>query len=165
MVKEGPHKEKTMTQKQNCRKDTEYLRLGPEHSCAHHLSIKKKENEKEENHQVESCLTYQSLQDKTSKVDLALVDTNAEEGSLVCKYEACAGFKELKKPNQINPHSFMTPNRKNGPYFEPVHVNTFQEKGSYHTPSDLSGSAANDIVQFQNYYSVIRGRREGQCMH
>ena len=164
VVKEVPKKEETVTQKQNSCKETEYVRLGEEHSCVHRLSIKKKENEKEEKHQDESCLTYQSLQYKNSKVDLALVDTNAEESYPVCKYEACASSKELEKPNQINPHSFMTPNRKNGTCSEPVHVNTLQEKGSYDTPSDRSGKAANDIVQFQNYYSVIRGRREGQCI-
>ena len=164
VVKEGPKKEKTMTQKQNCCKDTEDVRSCGEHSCEHRLNVKKKENEEEENHRDESCLTYQSLQYKNSKVDLALVDTNAEESSPVCKYEACASSKELEKPNQINPHSFMTPNRNNGTCSEPVHVNTFQEKGSYDTPSDRSGRAANDIVQFQNYYSVIRGRREGQCI-
>ena len=164
VVKEGPKKEETVTQKQNSCKETEYVRLGEEHSCEHRLYVKKKENEKEENHQDESHLTYQSLQYKNSKVDLASVDTNGEEGSPVCKYEACAASKELEKPNQINPHSFMTPNRKNGTCSEPVHVNTFQEKGSYDTPSDRSGRAANDIVQFQNYYSVIRGRREGQCI-
>ena len=164
VVKEGPQKEKTMTQKQNCCKDTEDVRSGGEHSCEHRLKVKKKENEKEENHQDESCRTYQSLQYKNRKVDLASVDTNAEEDSLVCKYEASAGSKKLEKPNQINPHSFVTPNRKNGTCSEPAHVNTFQEKGSYDTPSDRSGRAANDIVQFQNYYSVIRGRREGQCI-
>ena len=164
VVKEGPQKEKTMTQKQNCCKDTEDVRSGGEHSCEHRLNFKKKENEKEENHQDESCLTYQSLQYKNSKVDLALVDTNAEESYPVGKYEACASSKELEKPNQINPHSFMTQNRKNGTCSEPVHVNTFQEKGSNHTPSDRSGRTENDIVQFQNYYSVIRGRREGQCI-
>ena len=164
VVKEGPQKEKTMTQKQNCCKDTEDVRSGREHSCEHRLKVKKKENEKEENHQDESCRTYQSLQYKNRKVDLASVDTNAEEDSLVCKYEASAGSKKLEKPNQINPHSFVTPNRKNGTCSEPVHVNTFQEKGSYDTPSDRSGRAANDIVQLQNYYSVIRGRREGQCI-
>ena len=164
VVKEGPKKEKTMTEKQNCCKDTEDVRSGGEHSCEHRLYVKKKENEKEENHQDESRLTYQSLQYKNSKVDLALVDTNAETSSPVCKYEACASSKELEKPNQINPHSFMTPNRKNGTCSEPVHVNTFQEKGSYDTPSDRSGRTANDIVQFQNYYSVIGGRREGQCI-
>ena len=164
VAKEGPQKEKTMTQKQNCCKDTEDVRSGGEHSCEHRLYVKKKENEKDENHQDESCLTYQSLQYKNSKVDLALVDTNAEESSPVCKYEACASSKELEKPNQINPQSFMNPNRKNGTCSEPVHVNTFQEKGSYDKPSDRSGRAANDIVQFQNYYSVIRGRREGQCI-
>ena len=105
-----------------------------------------------------------SLQYKNSKVDLALVDTNGEEGSPVCKYEACAASKEPGKPSQVNPYSFMTPNRKNGTCSEPVHVNTFQEKGSYHTPSDRSGRTANDIGQFQNYCSVIRGRREGQCI-
>ena len=164
VVKEGPKKEETVTQKQNSCKETEYARLGEEHSCVHRLSIKKKENEKEEKHQDESCLTYQSLQYKNSKVDLALVDTNVETSSPVCKYEACASSKELEKQNQINPHSFMTPNRKNGTCSEPVHVNTLQEKGSYDTPSDRSGKAANDIVQFQNYYSLIRGRREGQCI-
>lgn len=164
VVKEGPQKEKTMTQKQNCCKDTEDVRSGGEHSCEHRLYVKKKENEKEENHQDESRLTYQSLQYKNRKVDLASVDTNAEEDSLVCKYEASAASKELEKPNQINPHSFMTPNRKNGTCSEPVHVNTFQEKGSNHTPSDRSGRTENDIVQFQNYCSVIRGRREGQCI-
>ena len=164
VVKEGPKKEKTMTQKQNCCKDTEDVRSGGEHSCEHRLYVTKKENEKEENHQDESCLTYQSVQYKNSKDDLALVDTNAEESSPVCKYEACASSKELEKPNQINPHSFMTPNRKNGTCSEPVHVNTCQEKGSNHTPSDRSGRTENDIVQFQNYGSVIRGRREGQCI-
>lgn len=164
VVKEGPKKEKTMTQKQNCCKDTEDVRSGGEHSCEHRLNVKKKGNEKEENHQDESCLTYQSLQYKNSKVDLALVDTNAEESSPVCKYEACASSKELEKPNQVNPHSFMTPNRKNGTCSEPVHVNTFHEKGSYNTPSDRSGRTANDIGQFQDCYSVIRGRREGQCI-
>ena len=164
VVKEGPKKEETVTQKQNGCKETEYVGLGGEHSCTHRLSIKKNENEKKENHQNESCLTYQSLQYKNSKVDLALVDTNGEESSLVCKYEACSGSKELEKPNQINPRSFMTPNRKNGTFSEPVHVNTFQEKGSYQTPSDRTGRTANDIVQFQNYDSVIRGRREGQCI-
>ena len=164
VVKEGPKKEETVTQKQNSCKETEYARLGEEHSCVHRLSIKKKENEKEEEHQDESCLTYQSLQYKNSKVDLALVDTNVETSSPVCKYEACASSKELEKPNQINPHSFMTPNRKNGTCSEPVHMNTFQEKGSYHTPSDRSGRTANDIGQFQDCYSVIRGRREGQCI-
>ena len=164
VVKEGPKKEETVTQKQNSYKETEYVRLGEEHSCAHRLSIKKKENEKEEKYQDESCLTYQSLQYKNSKVDLALVDTNAEESYPVCKCEACASSKELEKPNQINPHSFVTPNRKNGTYSEPAHVNTFQEKGSNHTPSDRSGRTENDIVQLQNYYSVIRGRREGQCI-
>ena len=164
VVKEGPKKEETVTQKQNGCKETENVKLGEEHSCEHRLSIKKKENEKEENHQDESCLTYQSLQYKNSKVDLALVDTNREESSLVCKYEACSGSKELEKPNQINLRSFMTPNRKNGTCSEPVHVNTFQEKGSYQTPSDRTGRTANDIVQFQNYYSVLRGRREGQCI-
>ena len=164
VVKEGPKIEKTMTQKQNCCKDTEDVRSGGEHSCEHRLYVKKKENEKEENHQDESRLTYQSLQYKNRKVDLASVDTNAEEDSLVCKYEASAGSKKLEKPNQINPHSFVTPNRKNGTCSEPAQVNTFQEKGSYHTPSDRSGNTENDIVQFQNYYSVIRGRREGQCI-
>ena len=164
VVKEGPKKEETVTQKQNSCKETEYARLGEEHSCVHRLSIKKKENEKEEKHQDESCLTYQSLQYKNSKVDLALVDTNAEESYPVCKYEACASSKELEKPNQINPHSFVTPNRKNGTCSEPAHVNTFQEKGSNHTPSNRSGRTENDIVQLQNYYSVIRGRREGQCI-
>ena len=164
VVKEGPKKEETVTQKQNSYKETEYVRLGEEHSCVHRLSIKKKENEKEEKHQDESCLTYQSLQYKNSKVDLALVDTNAEESYPVCKYEACASSKELEKPNQINPHSFVTPNRKNGTCSELAHVNTFQEKGSNHTPSDRSGRTENDIVQLQNYYSVIRGRREGQCI-
>ena len=164
VVKEGPKKEETVTHKQNSCKETKYVRLGEEHSGVHRLSIKKKENEKEEKHQDDSCLTYQSLQHKNSKVDLALVDTNGEEGSPVCKYEACAASKELEKPSQVNPHSFMTPNRKNGTCSEPVHVNTLQEKGSYDTPSDRSGKAANDIVQFQNYYSVIRGRREGQCI-
>ena len=164
VVKEGPKKEETVTQKQNSCKETEYVRLGEEHSCEHRLYVKKKENEKEENHQDESRLTYQSLLYKNSKVDLASVDTNGEEGSPVCKYEACAASKELEKPNQINPHSFMTPNRKNGTCSEPVHVNKFQEKGSNHTPSDRSGRTENDIVQFQNYGSVIRGRREGQCI-
>ena len=164
VVKEVPKKEETVTQKQNSCKETEYVRLGEEHSCVHRLSIKKKENAKEEKHQDESCLTYQSLQYKNSKVDLALVDTNAEESYPVCKYEACASSKELEKPNQINPHSFVTPNRKNGTCSEPAHVNTFQEKGSNHTPSDRSGRTENDIVQLQNYYSVIRGRREGQCI-
>ena len=164
VVKEGPQKEETVSQKQNSCKETEYVRLGEEHSCVHRLSIKKKENEKEEKHQDDSCLTYQSLQYKNSKVDLALVDTNGEEGSPVCKYEACAASKEPEKPSQVNPYSFMTPNRKNGTCSEPVHVNTFQEKGSYHTPSDRSGRTANDIGQFQNYCSVIRGRREGQCI-
>ena len=164
VVKEGPKKEETVTQKQNSCKETKYVRLGEEHSCVHRLSIKKKENEKEEKHQDDSCLTYQSLQYKNSKVDLALVDTNGEEGSPVCKYEACAASKEPEKPSQVNPHSFMTLNRKNGTCSEPVHVNTFQEKGSYHTPSDRSGRTANDIGQFQNYCSVIRGRREGQCI-
>ena len=164
VVKEGPKKEETVTQKQYSCKETEYARLGEEHSCVHRLSIKKKENEKEEKHQDDSCLTYQSLQYKNSKVDLALVDTNGEEGSPVCKYEACAASKEPEKPSQVNPYSFMTPNRKNGTCSEPVHVNTFQEKGSYHTPSDRSGRTANDIGQFQNYCSVIRGRREGQCI-
>lgn len=166
VVKKGPKKGETVTQKQNSCKETEYVRLGEEHSCAHRLSIKKKENKKEETHQDESCLTYQSLQYKNSKVDLALVDTNAAEDSLVCKYEACASSKELKKTNQINPHSFMTPNRKNGTCSKPVHVNSFQEKGSYHTPADhdRSGRTANGIVQFQNHYSEIRGRREGQCI-
>ena len=164
VVKEGPKKEETVSQKQNSCKETEYVRLGEEHSCVHRLSIKKKENEKEEKHQDDSCLTYQSLQYKNSKVDLALVDTNGEEGSPVCKYEACAASKELEKPSQVNPHSFMTPNRKNGTCSEPVHMNTFQEKGSYHTPSDRSGRTANDIGQFQDCYSVIRGRREGQCI-
>ena len=164
VVKEGPKKEETVSQKQNSCKETEYVRLGEEHSCVHRLSIKKKENEKEEKHQDDSCLTYQSLQHKNSKVDLALVDTNGEEGSPVCKYEACAASKELEKPSQVNPHSFMTPNRKNGTCSEPVHMNTFQEKGSYHTPSDRSGRTANDIGQFQDCYSVIRGRREGQCI-
>ena len=164
VVKEGPKKEETVTQKQNSCKETEYVRLGEEHSCVHRLSIKKKEKEKEEKHQDDSCLTYQSLQYKNSKVDLALVDTNGEEGSPVCKYEACAASKEPEKPSQVNPYSFMTPNRKNGTCSEPVHVNTFQEKGSYHTPSDRSGRTANDIGQFQNYCSVIRGRREGQCI-
>ena len=164
VVKEGPKKEETVTQKQNSYKETEYVRLGEEHSCVHRLSIKKKENEKEEKYQDESCLTYQSLQYKNSKVDLALVDTNAEESYPVCKCEACASSKELEKPNQINPHSFVTPNRKNGTCSEPAHVNTFQEKGSNHTSSDRSGRTENDIVQLQNYYSVIRGRREGQCI-
>lgn len=164
VVKEGPKKEETVTHKQNSCKETKYVRLGEEHSCVHRLSIKKKENEKEEKHQDDSCLTYQSLQHKNSKVDLALVDTNGEEGSPVCKYEACAASKELEKPSQVNPHSFMTPNRKNGTCSEPVHMNTFQEKGSYHTPSDRSGRTANDIGQFQDCYSVIRGRREGQCI-
>ena len=164
VVKEGPKKEETVTHKQNSCKETKYVRLGEEHSCVHRLSIKKKENEKEEKHQDDSCLTYQSLQYKNSKVDLALVDTNGEEGSLVCKYEACAASKELEKPSQVNSHSFMTPNRKNGTCSEPVHMNTFQEKGSYHTPSDRSGRTANDIGQFQDCYSVIRGRREGQCI-
>ena len=159
----GPQKEETVTQKQNSCKETEYVGLGGEHSCEHRLYVKKKENEKE-NHQDDSCLTYQSLQYKKSHVDLALVETNVEEGSLVCKYDACASSKELEKPNQINPHSFMTPNRKNGTCSEPAQVNTFQEKGSYHTPSDRSGNTENDIVQFQNYYSAIRGRREGQCI-
>ena len=163
VVKEGPKKEKIRTQKQNCCKDTEDVRSGGEHSCEHRLYVKNKD-EKEENHQDKSCLTYQSLQYKNSKVDLASVDTNAEEDSLVCKYEASAGSKELEKPDQINPHSFMTPNRKNGTCSEPVHVNTFQEKGSNQTPSDRSGRTAYDIVQFQNHYSVIRGRREGQCI-
>ena len=163
VVKEGPKKEKIMTQKQNCCKDTEDVRSGGEHSCEHRLYVKNKD-EKEENLQDKSCLTYQSLQYKNSKVDLASVDTNAEEDSLVCKYEASAGSKELEKPDQINPHSFMTPNRKNGTCSEPVHVNTFQEKGSNQTPSDRSGRTANDIVQFQNHYSVIRGHREGQCI-
>ena len=160
----GPQKEETVTQKQNSCKETEYVGLGGEHSCERRLYVKKKENEKEENHQDDSCLTYQSLQYKKSHVDLALVETNVEEGSLVCKYDTCASSKELEKPNQINPHSFMTPNRKNGTCSEPAQVNTFQEKGSYHTPSDRSGNTENDIVQFQNYYSVIRGRREGQCI-
>ena len=164
VVKEGPKKEETVTHKQNSCKETKYVRLGEEHSGVHRLSIKKKENEKEEKHQDDSCLTYQSLQHKNSKVDLALVDTNGEEGSPVCKYEACAASKELEKPSQVNPHSFMTPNRKNGTCSEPVHMNTFQEKGSYHTPSDRSGRTANDIGQFQDCYSVIRGRREGQCI-
>ena len=164
VVKEGPKKEETMTHKQNSCKETKYVRLGEEHSGVHRLSIKKKENVKEEKHQDDSCLTYQSLQHKNSKVDLALVDTNGEEGSPVCKYEACAASKELEKPSQVNPHSFMTPNRKNGTCSEPVHMNTFQEKGSYHTPSDRSGRTANDIGQFQDCYSVIRGRREGQCI-
>ena len=164
VVKEGPKKEETVTQKQNSCKETEYGRRGEEHSCMHRLSIKKKENEKEEKHQDDSCLTYQSLQYKNSKVDLALVDTSGKEGSPVCKYEACAASKEPEKPSQVNPHSFMTPNRKNGTCSEPVHVNTFQEKGSYHTPSDRSGRTANDIGQFQDCYSVIRGRREGQCI-
>ena len=164
VVKEGPKKEETVTQKQNSCKETEYGRRGEEHSCMHRLSIKKKENEKEEKHQDDSCLTYQSLQYKNSKVDLALVDTSGKEGSPVCKYEACAASKEPEKPSQVNPHSFMTPNRKNGTCSEPVHVNTFQEKESYHTPSDRSGRTANDIGQFQNYCSVIRGRREGQCI-
>ena len=164
VVKEGPKKEETVTHKQNSCKETKYVRLGEEHSCVHRLSIKKKENEKEEKHQDDSCLTYQSLQHKNSKVDLALVDTNGEEGSPVCKYEACAASKELEKPSQVNPHSFMTPNRKNGTCSEPVHMNTFQEKGWYHTPSDRSGRTANDIGQFQDCYSVIRGRREGQCI-
>ena len=164
VVKEGPKEEETVTQKQNSCKETEYGRRGEEHSCMHRLSIKKKENEKEEKHQDDSCLTYQSLQYKNSKVDLALVDTNGEEGSPVCKYEACAASKEPETPSQVNPYSFMTPNRKNGTCSEPVHVNTFQEKGSYHTPSDRSGRTANDIGQFQNYCSVIRGRREGQCI-
>ena len=164
VVKEGPKKEETVTHKQNSCKETKYVRLGEEHSCEHRLSIKKKENEKEEKHQDDSCITYQSLQYKKSKVDLALVDTNGEEGSPVCKYEACAASKEPEKPSQVNPHSFMTLNRKNGTCSEPVHVNTFQEKGSYHTPSDRSGRTANDIGQFQNYCSVIRGRREGQCI-
>ena len=164
VVKEGPKKEETMTHKQNSCKETKYVRLGEEHSGVHRLSIKKKENEKEEKHQDDSCLTYQSLQHKNSEVDLALVDTNGEEGSPVCKYEACAASKELEKPSQVNPHSFMTPNRKNGTCSEPVHMNTFQEKGSYHTPSDRSGRTANDIGQFQDCYSVIRGRREGQCI-
>ena len=164
VVKEVPKKEETVTQKQNSCKETEDVRLGEEHSCVHRLSIKKKENEKEEKHQDESRLTYQSLQYKNRKVDLASVDTNAEEDSLVCKYEASAGSKELEQPNQINPHSFVTPNRKNGTCSEPAHVNTFQEKGSNHTPSDRSGRTENDIVQLQNYYSVIRGRREGQCI-
>ena len=164
VVKEGPKKEETVTQKQNSCKETEYGRRGEEHSCMHRLSIKKKENEKEEKHQDDSCLTYQSLQYKNSKVDLALVDTSGKEGSPVCKYEACAASKEREKPSQVNPHSFMTPNRKNGTCSEPVHVNTFQEKGSNHTPSDRSGRTENDIVQLQNYYSVIRGRREGRCI-
>ena len=164
VVKEGQKKEETVTQKQNSCRETEYVRLGEEHSCVHRLSIKKKENEKEGKHQDDSCLTYQSLQYKNSKVDLALVDTNGEEGSPVCKYEACAASKEPEKPSQVNPYSFMTPNRKNGTCSEPVHVNTFQEKGSYHTLSDRSGRTANDIGQFQNYCSVIRGRREGQCI-
>lgn len=164
VVKEGPKKEETVTHKQNSCKETKYVRLGEEHSCVYRLSIKKKENEKEEKHQDDSCLTYQSLQYKSSKVDLALVDTNGEEGSPVCKYEACAASKELEKPSQVNSHSFMTPNRKNGTCSEPVHMNTFQEKGSYHTPSDRSGRTANDIGQFQDCYSVIRGRREGQCI-
>lgn len=164
VVKEGPKKEETVTHKQNSCKETKYVRLAEEHSCVHRLSIKKKENEKEEKHQDDSCLTYQSLQYKNSKVDLALVDTNGEEGSPVCKYEACAASKELEKPSQVNSHSFMTPNRKNGTCSETVHMNTFQEKGSYHTPSDRSGRTANDIGQFQDCYSVIRGRREGQCI-
>ena len=164
VVKEGPKKEETVTHKQNSCKETKYVRLGEEHSCVHRLSIKKKENEKEEKYQDDSCLTYQSLQYKNSKIDLALVDTNGEEGSPVCKYEACAASKELEKPSQVNSHSFMTPNRKNGTCSEPVHMNTFQEKGSYHTPSDRSGRTANDIGQFQDCYSVIRGRREGQCI-
>ena len=166
VVKKGPKKGETVTQKQNSCKETEYVRLGEEHSCVHRLwkfpgvpvpsALKtnfccttRKENKKEENHQDESCLTYQSLQYKNSKVDLALVDKNAAEDSLVCKYEACAASKELEKPSQVNPHSFMTPNRKNGTCSEPVHVNTFQEKGSNQTPSDRSGRTANDIVQFQ----------------
>ena len=163
VVKEGPKKEKIMTQKQNCCKDTEDVRSGGEHSCEHRLYVKNKD-EKEENLQDKSCLTYQSLQYKNSKVDLALVDTSGKEGSPVCKYEACAASKEPEKPSQVNPHSFMTPNRKNGTCSEPVHVNTFQEKGSNQTPSDRSGRTANDIVQFQNHYSVIRGHREGQCI-
>ena len=158
VVKEGPKKEETVTQKQNSCKETEYVGLRGEHSCAHRLSIKKEDRNEEDHHDV-SGLTNKSLEYKKSHVDLALVETNVEERSLVaCKYKASAGSKELEKPNQI------TPNRKNGTCCDPGHVNTFiQEKGSYHATSDQTESTANDIVQVKNSYSVIRGRREGQC--
>ena len=152
VVKEGPKKEETVTQKQNSCKETEYVGLRGEHSCAHRLSIKKEDRNEEDHHEV-SGLTNKSLEYKKSHVDLALVETNVEERSL-----ASAGSKELEKPNQI------TPNRKNGTCCDPGHVNTFiQEKGSYHATSDQSECTANDIVQVKNSYSVIRGRREGQC--
>ena len=157
VVKEGPKKEETVTQKQNSCKETEYVGLRGEHSCAHRLSIKKEDRNEEDHHEV-SGLTNKSLEYKKSHVDLALVETNVEERSLACKYKASAGSKELEKPNQI------TPNRKNGTCCDPGHVNTFiQEKGSYHATSDQSECTANDIVQVKNSYSVIRGRREGQC--
>ena len=157
VVKEGPRKEETVTQKQNSCKETEYVGLRGEHSCAHRLSIKKEDRNEEDHHEV-SGLTNKSLEYKKSHVDLALVETNVEERSLACKYKASAGSKELEKPNQI------TPNRKNCTCCDPGHVNTFiQEKGSYHATSDQSECTANDIVQVKNSYSVIRGRREGQC--
>ena len=157
VVKEGPKKEETVTQKQNSCKETEYVGLRGEHSCAHRLSIKKEDRNEEDHHDV-SGLTNKSLEYKKSNVDLALVETNVEERSLACKYKASAGSKELEKPNQI------TPNRKNGTCCDPGHVNTFiPEKGSYHATSDQSECTANDIVQVKNSYSVIRGRREGQC--
>ena len=157
VVKEGPKKEGTVTQKQNSCKETEYVGLRGEHSCAHRLSIKKEDRNEEDHHDV-SGLTNKSLEYKKSHVDLALVETNVEERCLACKYKASAGSKELEKPNQI------TPNRKNGTCCDPGHVNTFiQEKGSYHATSDQSECTANDIVQVKNSYSVIRGRREGQC--
>lgn len=157
VVKEGPKKEETVTQKQNSCKETEYVGLRGEHSCAHRLSIKKEDRNEEDHHDV-SGLTNKSLEYKKSHVDLALVETNVEERFLACKYKASAGSKELEKPNQI------TSNRKNGTCCDPGHVNTFiQEKGSYHATSDQSECTANDIVQVKNSYSVIRGRREGQC--
>ena len=157
VVKEGPKKEETVTQKQNSCKETEYVGLRGEHSCAHRLSIKKEDRNEEDHHDV-SGLTNKSLEYKKSHVDLPLVETNVEERSLACKYKASAGSKELEKPNQI------TPNRKNGTCCDPGHVNTFiQEKGSYHATSDQTECTANDIVQVKNSYSVIRGRREGQC--
>ena len=157
VVKEGPKKEETVTQKQNSCKETEYVGRRGEHSCAQRLSIKKEDRNEEDHHDV-SGLTNKSLEYKKSHVDLALVETNVEERSLACKYKASAGSKELEKPNQI------TPNRKNGTCCDPGHMNTFiQEKGSYHATSDQSECTANDIVQVKNSYSVIRGRREGQC--
>ena len=157
VVKEGPKREETVTQKQNSCKETEYVGLRGEHSCAHRLSIKKEDRNEEDHHDV-SGLTNKSLEYKKSHVDLALVETNVEERFLACKYKASAGSKELEKPNQI------TSNRKNGTCCDPGHVNTFiQEKGSYHATSDQSECTANDIVQVKNSYSVIRGRREGQC--